>query len=366
MISRASLIPERRSLSPDQPFVEVRNLAKHYPLRGARNLTIKSVDGVSFDIREGEVLGLVGESGCGKSTIARLLMRLTDATAGEVRVDQRDILAMKGETLRRMRPTMQLVFQDPYSALDPKMTIGASMRAPLIQHGIGQPETQKASVLRMLEEVGLDSSFYDRYPSQCSGGQLQRIVIGRALLLKPWFLVCDEPTSALDASMRTQILNLLIDLRKRFNLTLLMISHDLRVIRYMCERIAVMYLGQIVEIADRDALFERPRHPYTRALISAAMIEETGLAAAAGLLKGDLPSPLNPPSGCRLHARCLHTTARCAAEAPLLHDCGNGHHARCHYWSELDLSSLAAQSTRSEATGALIEQHAQQHAAAHG
>lgn len=342
MMGRPAFAPQRTSPASDRPFVEVSDLAKHYPVRGSRHLTIKAVDGVSFTIREGEVLGLVGESGCGKSTIARLLMRLTTATAGEIRIDQRDILAMQGEELRRMRPTMQLIFQDPYAAFDPRMTIGTSMEAPLAQHAMGTPQSRFAAVLRMLDEVGLDASFYPRYPGQCSGGQLQRVVIGRALLLKPWFLVCDEPTSALDASMRTQILNLLIDLKQRLGLTLLMISHDLRLVRYLCDRIAVMYLGQIVEIAQRDELFERPRHPYTHALISSAMIDETGLAGAADALKGDLPSPLNPPPGCRLHLRCTFATERCAREMPPLHVTGDGHATRCHYWDRLNLATKSS------------------------
>ena len=337
MMGRAPFVPQRSSPARDQAFVEVRDLAKHYRVRGGRGSTIKAVDGVSFDIREGEVLGLVGESGCGKSTIARLLVRLASPTAGAIRIDQRDILALNGEQLRRMRPTMQLIFQDPYAALDPRMTVGASMEAPLAQHGVGTPASRTLAVQQMLVEVGLDASFHGRYPNQCSGGQLQRAGIGRALLLKPWFLVCDEPTSALDASMRTQILNLLNDLKKRLGLTLLMISHDLRVVRYLCDRIAVMYLGQIVEIAPRDVLFERPRHPYTHALITSAMIGEAGLAGAAQQLKGDLPSPLNPPPGCRLHLRCAYATERCAREVPPLHQMGDGHAVRCHYWDQLNL-----------------------------
>ena len=337
MIGQPSRAMQQPAAAPDAPFVEVRNLAKHYPVRGTRNKTIKAVDGVSFCIQQGEVLGLVGESGCGKSTIAQLLMRLTPPGTGEISINQRDILALKGEELRRMRPSMQLIFQDPHAALDPRMRIGTSMEAPLVQHAVGTPQSRHAAALRMLEEVGLDASFYTRYPGQCSGGQLQRVVIGRALLLKPSFLVCDEPTSALDASMRTQIINLLIDLKKRLGLTLLLISHDLRLVRYVCDRIAVMYLGQIVEIAGREELFERPRHPYTHALISSAMIDETGLAGATEVLKGDLPSPLNPPPGCRLHLRCTFATERCAREMPPLHVMEGGRAVRCHFWDQLNL-----------------------------
>ncbi|GAU84447.1 ABC transporter ATP-binding protein [Bosea sp. BIWAKO-01] len=335
--SRIDMAP--RSQSPaGRPFVEVTDLKKHYLMRAG--LSLRALDGVSFSIREGEVLGLVGESGCGKSTIARVLMRLTSATGGEARIDQRNVLALNGPDLRRMRRTMQLVFQDPYAALDPRMTLGNSMLLPMIQNKLGTRDTLHATVLQMLDEVGLDASFAERYPRECSGGQLQRVVIGRALLLKPQFLVCDEPTSALDASMRTQILNLLFDLKERFGLTLLMISHDLRVVNYMCDRIAVMYLGQIVEIAGRDELFARPRHPYTRALISSALIDETGLDGAASYLKGDLPSPLAPPPGCRLQTRCRFATQPCTSEMPLLRDAGRGHLVRCHHWEKLDLTAV--------------------------
>lgn len=295
---------------------------------------MKSVDDVSLTIGEGEVLGLVGESGCGKSTVAGLITRLTHATKGEVSIGQNDMLHMQGEALRRMRRVVQLVFQDPYSALDPRMRIGQSMEAPLAQHGIGTREERTARVFRMLEEVGLDGSFYDRYPSQCSGGQLQRVVIGRALLLNPSFLVCDEPTSALDASMRTQILNLLMDMKRRHGLTVLMISHDLRVVRYLCDRIAVMYLGRVVEIADREELFRAPKHPYTKALIASSMLDETGLYAPEMLLDGDLPSPLNPPNGCKFHTRCKYATDICGEVEPVLEGVSGEHFARCHRWRE--------------------------------
>ncbi|WP_262029869.1 ABC transporter ATP-binding protein [Microvirga sp. Mcv34] len=344
--------PIERNLSRDKgtdptaPFVVVNDLVKHYPVPGfPRGRSVKSVDGVSFVIKEGEVLGLVGESGCGKSTIARVLMRLTPPTSGVATVDARNVFAMKGEELRRMRRTMQLVFQDPFAALDPRMTIGESMEVPLAQHGIGHARERRDLVLRMLNDVGLDASFYGRYPKQCSGGQLQRVVIGRALLLKPWFLVCDEPTSALDASMRTQILNLLMDLKRRFSLTILMISHDLRVMRYMCDRIAVMYLGQIVEVAERDELFEHPRHPYTRALIASSMLEETGLNSSAGLLKGEAPSPLNPPSGCRFHTRCIYARQACSENVQDLLQAGDGHSVRCQFWEHLD--DVSQQTARS-------------------
>lgn len=322
-----------KGTDPSQPFVSVTNLVKHYPVPGfPRGRSVKAIDGVSFDIKEGEILGVVGESGSGKSTIARVLMRLTSPTSGVATVATRNIFSVKGEELRRMRQTMQLVFQDPFAALDPRMKIGDSMEAPLAQHRIGHPGERRNQVLGMLTNVGLDGSFCDRYPSQCSGGQLQRVVIGRALLLKPSFLVCDELTSALDASMRTQILNLLVDLKRRFSLTVLIISHDLRVIRYMSDRIAVMYLGQIVEIAQRDELFENPRHPYTKSLIASSMPEETGLSSPTMLLKGEPPSPLNPPSGCRFHTRCTVAREDCSRSVQELLSTGGGHLVRCRYW----------------------------------
>ncbi|WP_018237974.1 ABC transporter ATP-binding protein [Ensifer sp. BR816] len=314
-------------------LVEVDELAKHYFL--SRLFSIKSVDGVSFDIRQGEVLGLVGESGCGKSTIARLLTRQTPPTSGQVRIAGQEIADVGGEDLKRLRRTVQLVFQDPFGALDPRMRIGTSMEAPLAQHRIGTREERRDKVMRMLAEVGLDESFYERYPRQCSGGQLQRVVIGRALLLEPRFLICDEPTSALDASMRTQILNLLTDLKRRHGLTMLMISHDLRVVRHICDRIAVMYLGRIVEVADSDALFRTPRHPYTRALIAASMLDRTGLYSPEIQLRGDLPSPLNPPRGCRFHTRCAHAQAKCSQAEPEFESASESHQVRCHFWREL-------------------------------
>jgi len=323
--------PASQAVRP--PLVEIEHLAKHYHL--GLSFSVKSVDGVTFTIGQGEVLGLVGESGCGKSTIARLLTRQTSPTSGQVKIAGQEIADVSGEELKRLRRTVQLVFQDPFGALDPRMRIGTSMEAPLAQHRIGTREERRDRVMRMLTEVGLDESFYERYPRQCSGGQLQRVVIGRALLLEPSFLICDEPTSALDASMRTQILNLLTDLKRRHGLTMLMISHDLRVVRHICDRIAVMYLGRIVEIADRDALFKTPRHPYTRALIAASMLDRTGLYAPEIQLRGDLPSPLNPPLGCRFHTRCAHAQAKCSQAEPEFEAASESHQVRCHFWREL-------------------------------
>lgn len=319
----------------DASFLSVDGLCKYYAARSFRGTRpIKSLDGVTLRIPKGEIMGIVGESGCGKSTLAKVITRLTSATAGQISLDGRDWLAPQGEGLRRRRPEVQLVFQDPYGALDPRMTIGTAMAAPLAAHGIGTTtEDRRARVLAMLAEVGLDASFHDRLPAQCSGGQLQRVVIGRALLLEPQLLVCDEPTSALDASMRTQILNLLMDLRAKRGLTMLMISHDLRVVRYMCDRIAVMYAGKVVELARRDHLFDHPAHPYTRALIASALLERGGIDLTRHLREGEVPSPLNMPEGCRFASRCPYAQDDCTRLEPALKQAGSDHFVRCRHWN---------------------------------
>ena len=313
-------------------FVVADRIVKHFPVRvGAwRRGSVRSVDGVSFTIRRGEVMGLVGESGCGKSTLARILLRLLRPDSGTVTIAGRDLSSLHGEELRRFRTTMQLIFQNPHAALDPRMRIGTSLEAPLAQHGIGTHRERRRHAAVMLGEVGLDESFVERLPRQCSGGELQRIVIARALLLKPRFLVCDEPTSALDASLRAQIVNLLVDLKNRFDLTLLLISHDLRVVRYASDRVAVMYLGRIVEVGERDAVFDHPLHPYTRALIAASLLEENGLAAGDDI-RGEPPSPLNPPRGCHFHPRCAIVRPRCANGEPELAGGPGDHRAACFF-----------------------------------
>jgi len=331
-VTRQERQPTRDVAGSPPDFVVADRLVKHFPARvGAwRKGSVRSVDGVSFRIRRGEVMGLVGESGCGKSTLARVLLRLLPPDSGTVTVAGRDLSSLHGEELRRFRTTMQLIFQNPYAALDPRMRIGTSLEAPLAQHGIGTHRERCLHAADMLREVGLDESFVERLPRQCSGGELQRIVIARALLLRPRFLVCDEPTSALDASLRAQIVNLLVDLKNRFDLTLLLISHDLRVVRYASDRVAVMYLGRIVEVGERDAVFDDPQHPYTRALIAASLLEENGLAAGDDI-RGEPPSPLNPPRGCHFHPRCAIARPRCAEGEPELAGGPGDHRAACFF-----------------------------------
>ncbi|AMS44957.1 peptide/nickel transport system ATP-binding protein [Aminobacter aminovorans] len=323
-------------------FVSVSNLSKHYRTGLWRKQSVQAVNGISFDIAKGEAMGLVGESGCGKSTVARLLTKLTTATGGSVSVDGRDVLRLgsAAEELSKKR-LVQLVFQDPVAALDPRMTLGQSLAAPLARHGIRGREERSARVRRILTEVGLEPSFADKLPGQCSGGQLQRAVIARALLLNPQFLVCDEPTSALDASLRTLVLNLLVTLRRDFNLTLLMISHDLNVVRFLCDKIAVMYLGEIVEYSPTENLFAFPKHPYTRGLIAASCLGRSeGRVATDDSVKGEPPSPLNPPQGCYFHPRCIHATEICRHEAPKPVSTSSGGLVRCHHWKVLSYEKL--------------------------
>ena len=318
----------RRAAQPDA--VTLRGVTKLFAV--GRGITVRSLDEISLDIRQGEVLGLVGESGCGKSTLARILLRMTTGSAGSVTVVGHQYDRMRRQDVRQLHRDAQLVFQDPVGALDPKMKLGVSLGAALIQDRAGTEATRRAAVLDMMRSVGLGEAFYDRLPRECSGGQLQRAVIARALLVGPRLLICDEPTSALDASIRAQILNLLRRLRDSLDLTMLMISHDLRVVRHLCDRVAVMYLGEVVELADTDALFARPAHPYTQALLAASLLEEHGLDAARDVVRGEPPSPLNPPSGCRFHTRCPLADAKCAAEHPELAPVLAGHAVRCWHW----------------------------------
>jgi len=320
-----------------QDIVVLDRVFKHYRVPGSgfgrRRDRVHSVDGVSLSIARGEVMGLVGESGSGKSTLARVIMRLVEVDRGSVVVDSQETANLKRRGLSHLRRTVQLVFQDPHSALDPRMRLGVSLESALSQNRIGAKSERHAKVLAALEEVGLNQSFALKYPRQCSGGQLQRVVIARALLLEPRVLVCDEPTSSLDASVQATILNLLLDLRRSHGLTLVMISHNLKVVKFTCDRVAVMYLGQIVETADREELFDRPAHPYTQALLSAALPENGVIGPDVGAL-GEPPSPIHPPPGCRFNPRCPLATDRCRSEAPQAQEVIPGHVVSCHNWRE--------------------------------
>jgi peptide/nickel transport system ATP-binding protein len=330
------------STSPEaptsQPLLVADNVVKSFAVRRGllgRRAFVHAVDGVSLTIHEGEALGLVGETGSGKSTLARVLVRLTSADSGNITFADVDVRKASGVTLKRLRRQMQIVFQDPFGALDPRMRIGTSLEAPLAQHQIGTRSSRPLEVARLLEMVGLDPSLADRYPSECSGGQLQRVVIARALSLGPTLLVCDEPTASLDASIRAQILNVLYELRQRLGLALLIISHDLRVVRHMCDRVAVMYLGEIVEIGTPHEILDHPHHPYTRKLAAAAMLLPESLRGSSSATNDDPPSPINPPAGCRFHPRCPIATQRCSVEPPILREVEPGRVVACHNWDQV-------------------------------
>jgi peptide/nickel transport system ATP-binding protein/oligopeptide transport system ATP-binding protein len=322
----------------EAPLVEARDLVKHFPItRGIviqrQTGAVKAVDGVSLQVRRGETLGLVGETGCGKSTTARVLMRLLDATAGQILFEGEDITHAKGARLKALRREMQMVFQDPYSSLNPRKTIGSIITEPYVIHGLkGGEGERKRSVQDLMDLVGLNPEHYNRYPHEFSGGQRQRIGVARALALRPKLIVADEPVSALDVSIQAQILNLLRDLQRDFDITLVFIAHDLSVVRHMCDRVAVMYLGKIVEIGDNDPLYSFPRHPYTGALLSAVPVADpSGGRRERQLLGGDVPSPANPPSACRFHTRCPKAQPLCSRDEPPLEDKGTGTNAACHF-----------------------------------
>jgi oligopeptide/dipeptide ABC transporter ATP-binding protein len=314
--------------------------------------TVKAVDGVDLTVSAGNTLALVGETGCGKSTVGRLILRLLEPMAGDIRFEGRSILDFGERELRAFRRKAQIVFQDPYSSLNPRMTVGELIAEPLALHDIVPATRRRDRVAELLGLVGLDPRYAQRYPHEFSGGQRQRIAIARALAVEPKLIVCDEPVSALDVSIRSQVLNLLADLRKRFALTYIFISHDLSVVKHIADRIAVMYLGRIVETATADELFTNPRHPYTRALFSAIPLPQPHSRRQRQLLEGDVPSPLSPPTGCHLHPRCAHAIERCRIERPALVADQSGHATACPRWRELPaMSGLAEQ----EAPGARLE-----------
>jgi peptide/nickel transport system ATP-binding protein/oligopeptide transport system ATP-binding protein len=322
------------------PLVEVRDLVKQFPIRGGvlqRTIAnVQAVDGVSFTIRRGETLGLVGESGCGKTTVGRLLLRLIDPTAGSILFDGVDIAGMKGSALKPYRKRMQIIFQDPFSSLDPRTPIGDSIGEGLRIHRIGTSAERRAKVQRIMDLVGLAPYHARRYPHEFSGGQRQRIGIARALVLEPDLVVCDEPVSALDVSIQAQVLNELKSLQRELGLTYLFIAHNMGVVEHISDRVTVMYLGKVVELADRRQMFRAPEHPYTQALMSAIPIPDPELRRKRVILRGDVPSPVNPPSGCHFHPRCplradLGGPAICAEREPELLDAGGGHLVACHF-----------------------------------
>ncbi len=323
------------------PLVEVRNLKKYFPVRSGVfsriSAWVKAVNNVSFEIYQRETLGLVGESGCGKTTVGRAILRLTEPTAGEVIFAGQDVLKINGAQLRQARRQMQMIFQDPYSSLNPRMTVGAIVGEPLQVHGLASRQELDQHVQELLQRVGLSPSYQSRYPHEFSGGQRQRIGIARALALHPQFLVCDEPVSALDVSIQAQILNLLQDLQDEFGLSYLFISHDLNVVEHIADRVVVMYLGKLVEVAPVDELFRNPLHPYTWALMSANPILDPTVRTERILLTGDVPPALNPPSGCPFHTRCPRVMDRCKTTEPPLIQIGQDrdeHKVWCHLYSE--------------------------------
>ena len=321
---------------PPEHLVAVENLTKHFPiLRGAfrrRAGSVRAVDGLDFAIHPRETLGLVGESGCGKSTVGRLILRLYTPTAGRVTFRGEDITALEGEALRKLRPHMQMIFQDPQDSLNPRMTVASIVAEPLREHGEATGPALRERVEALLEAVGLDPALADRYPHEISGGQRQRVGVARALALNPEFIVCDEPIAALDVSIQAQVVNLLQELQERFGLAYLFISHDLRMVRHLADRVAVMYLGKIVELASSEALYEEPLHPYTRALLSAVPTHDPEREARRKriVLEGDVPSPAAPPPGCRFSTRCPAATPECSRRAPEWRMLRPGHHVACH------------------------------------
>jgi len=323
------------------PLLQTRDLVKYYPIRGGVFLkeieVVKAVDHVSLTIESGETLGLVGESGCGKSTFGMTVLRLEEPTSGEILFEGESILSLEPEQLRALRKKMQIIFQDPFSSLNPRKTVSQIIGEPLLIHGVKNRHERNERVVDLLNVVGLRKEHMRRYPHQFSGGQRQRIGVARALALNPKLIICDEAVSALDVSIQSQVINLLKDLQEKFGLTYLFISHDLSVVKHVSNRVAVMYLGKIVELAESEALYQNPLHPYTQALLSAYPIPDPEIKRKRIILKGDVPSPINPPSGCRFHTRCLYAREICSQKEPELKEENTGHKAACFFIGTLGI-----------------------------
>jgi oligopeptide transport system ATP-binding protein len=317
-----------------QILLEIQNLRKLFPVKGGLFFgkigDVRAVDGVSLTIAQGETLGLVGESGCGKSTLARMMVRLIDPTSGLMHFAGRDLTSLSGSELRLWRRRVQMIFQDPYDSLNSRHTIGQIIQEPLVIHSVGTAQEQRNKVVGLLKKVGLSPDSIDRYPHEFSGGQRQRIGIARALALGPELIICDEPVSALDVSIQSQILNLLVDLQRESGISMVFVAHDLAAVKYISDRIAVMYLGKIVEIAEADKIYSSPKHPYTRALISAIPKGRKSVVEDSEGLEGDVPSPINPPRGCRFHTRCPLRVDRCTNEEPVMRQLSHSHQVACH------------------------------------